>query len=867
MKGRRATDGQGGFALWFVLVALVVTGSYAYFRSANAMFRRGQQETALAATMLRAKEALLARAIIDDNRPGSLPCPDLISNLGASNVPGDGRADLFAGNHCPSYVGWFPWQTLDLPELLDDSGSRLWYALAPELRDDDSAQPINSDTALTLQVDGQSDIAAIIIAPGAPFAGQKRPSNRPVDYLEGGNGQSSQYFSGPPSSGFNDRLLVITRQEVMAAVGKRLAGEIRSCLEQHALSSANDAHRYPWPAPLAAENFHGKAGSHFGRLPQSQPSSGPSATLAASLGRLDEAKTQLAQNQDLEQQLATIKALNEAAIQARNLFDSIFLSANQLKQATSTAQNQLQAFSTSVSEAIANGRISRTEGSEIRTQGDNSKASLAQLPELLGELGIDVFPWQLARLSADLATAETPDKLVDRSLALQRLLLATSTPRTDLAQPLADSRHLASNAYLAALAAAAQADDITRLDAAKSAATLLLSAAETLRGAVAASRVNTLSSEIENSIFLLQNLDSALQDTGQGETLAALSTGLKAASTMVASISSGVSPVLNSQANAAGALTTASTSAAAALPNYARIEADTGRAIAEMRTLQNAIAANEASDNNLTRTSLSADLAALATAQMNFAQADTASPRPKQSDIVPYVVALGGAADNINLWLDAIAANAENLAPLARAYPLDAGKSPADATVLEDSAAFAANQLTSGIVGSNGALELLAATIAQPDANHQARLVKALAETGEQLGTLIDRARRVNNDLSGIQASAQPMIWNSSRCDFLRPGQHSWWNDNQWAPLLFYQIGNPLHAAPARLKVDQRGAYRLVTLAAGPAIEGQNRRIAKVANFLEGTNADPSRDGDASTPIDAFSALPPGHNFNDRLAY
>jgi hypothetical protein len=40
-----------------------------------------------------------------------------------------------------------------------------------------------------------------------------------------------------------------------------------------------------------------------------------------------------------------------------------------------------------------------------------------------------------------------------------------------------------------------------------------------------------------------------------------------------------------------------------------------------------------------------------------------------------------------------------------------------------------------------------------------------------------------------------------------------------------------------------------------------------VANFLEGINADHSRDGDASTPIDVFSAAPPGHTFNDRLAY
>ena len=126
---------------------------------------RIQQEAKLAATLARAKEALIARAVTDANRPGSLPCPDLITNDGGlSNFPGDGKADMFTLTQCPSYVGWLPWVTLDLPELSDDTGTRLWYALSPELRDDDSAQPINSDRALAQQLDGAADIAAVIIA-------------------------------------------------------------------------------------------------------------------------------------------------------------------------------------------------------------------------------------------------------------------------------------------------------------------------------------------------------------------------------------------------------------------------------------------------------------------------------------------------------------------------------------------------------------------------------------------------------------------------------------------------------------------------------------------------------------------------------
>ena len=143
----RAGKRQSGIALVLLLIVLIMAGAFAFYRSAGIGTGHAEQDAKLAATLARAKEALIARAVTDANRPGSLPCPDLITNSGGlSNVPGDGKADMFTLTQCPSYVGWLPWVTLDLPELTDDTGTRLWYALSPELRDDDSAQPINSDT-------------------------------------------------------------------------------------------------------------------------------------------------------------------------------------------------------------------------------------------------------------------------------------------------------------------------------------------------------------------------------------------------------------------------------------------------------------------------------------------------------------------------------------------------------------------------------------------------------------------------------------------------------------------------------------------------------------------------------------------------
>ena len=70
---------QSGIALVALLVLLIMAGAYAFYRNANVGTGRIQQDAKLAATLARAKEALIARAVTDANRPGSLPCPDPVS--------------------------------------------------------------------------------------------------------------------------------------------------------------------------------------------------------------------------------------------------------------------------------------------------------------------------------------------------------------------------------------------------------------------------------------------------------------------------------------------------------------------------------------------------------------------------------------------------------------------------------------------------------------------------------------------------------------------------------------------------------------------------------------------------------------------
>lgn len=196
----------------------------------------------------RAKRALIARAATDGNRPGSLPCPDRVTNIPGSNVPGDGIADMLSGNDCPAYIGRLPWRTLGLEKLVDGQGELLWYALSRSLRDDNSAEPINTDTALSLSLDGRSGLAALVFAPGTPTANQTgRPSHNLADYLDGGNADGDALFvSGPQGPNLNDRILAISRDELFRPVQSRIAGEIGKALAEYYSTHRYFPYANPW---------------------------------------------------------------------------------------------------------------------------------------------------------------------------------------------------------------------------------------------------------------------------------------------------------------------------------------------------------------------------------------------------------------------------------------------------------------------------------------------------------------------------------------------------------------------------------------------------------------------------------------------
>ncbi|WP_263770162.1 hypothetical protein [Propionivibrio soli] len=223
-SGGIARRQQGAALLVIMLVVFLAATSWVLSR-ANAVALRTEKEARTTAALALAKEALLGRAAADKNRPGSLPCPDI------SPGEGTGIAPLFFIAECPDerYIGRLPWHSLDIPNAIDGDGNRLWYVLSRNLRDNASAQPINVTTPLTLALDGQGNIAAIIFSAGSPLVAQtERPNNVVSNYLDGGNADADMaYVSGPPSNTFNDSAIAITRDELFRAVVMRVLAEIR----------------------------------------------------------------------------------------------------------------------------------------------------------------------------------------------------------------------------------------------------------------------------------------------------------------------------------------------------------------------------------------------------------------------------------------------------------------------------------------------------------------------------------------------------------------------------------------------------------------------------------------------------------------
>jgi hypothetical protein len=216
---------RGAALLLFMLLGVIAATSLLLHRLSSRTTASGNQATMQ--TLALAKEALIGWSASHSTTPGMLPCPEDTAFIGSSS---EGQAQIGCSNVLPS-VGRLPWRTLKLPQLRDDAGETLWYALSPGFR----AAPINGNSLGQLTVDGAPNSAvAIVFSPGAPLPSQSRPlptSALPpnvAQYLDGINNTGMGSFSTTGATGlFNDRLLTITRENLFSAANRRILSTLR----------------------------------------------------------------------------------------------------------------------------------------------------------------------------------------------------------------------------------------------------------------------------------------------------------------------------------------------------------------------------------------------------------------------------------------------------------------------------------------------------------------------------------------------------------------------------------------------------------------------------------------------------------------
>ncbi|MDR3352548.1 MAG: hypothetical protein LBO00_06025 [Zoogloeaceae bacterium] len=265
----RILPDQRGAAL-LALFALLLLGGLFWFAHLAAGFNRAAVRDLLGDHALaEAKEALLGYAAaypeirLAGGRsayvPGHLPCPDTGSSIDDKEKnPEDLNASGLQGTEAPTCgpkgvtaIGHFPWRSLGIPPPRDGYGECLWYAVSGSHKAHPKADLLNPDIPGQFEVqDGAGHIlagkaalerpVAILFAPGPPLAGQDRAANRQecrgnydarqfLEALDGidnatpnpGPEGITQVIAASADERFNDRLLWITRAELLARLEKR----------------------------------------------------------------------------------------------------------------------------------------------------------------------------------------------------------------------------------------------------------------------------------------------------------------------------------------------------------------------------------------------------------------------------------------------------------------------------------------------------------------------------------------------------------------------------------------------------------------------------------------------------------------------
>lgn len=232
--------------LFFLVLFLAGAGAIIAVFDGNTPKIRNNTDTMLA--LRQAKESLISYAVfyadnysVSGDAPGYLPCPDTNGD-GFENTPCNAANPL--GRLPASIVLPAPLNsTIPLSNYNNDIDEQIWYSVADNFKRDPSAAVLNTSAVTTMTLDGQGGIAAVLIAPGPITGGQTRPSNNSNRYLEDSNTSSPSFVTRDPidPDNFNDRVVVITVDEIFTPIVRILATAVKTALDAYHVANA----RYP----------------------------------------------------------------------------------------------------------------------------------------------------------------------------------------------------------------------------------------------------------------------------------------------------------------------------------------------------------------------------------------------------------------------------------------------------------------------------------------------------------------------------------------------------------------------------------------------------------------------------------------------
>ena len=267
MNPKNLPRNQSGAVLLAFILVLITGTSYLLVNRLN-NYSSNTRDTETQVALLEAKEALLSYAMnypelraTTEKGPGFLPCPD--NHILTDPLFGNPSSNCAVSTG--TTLGRLPYKILGLGDLRESGGELLWYAVSNNFKNTLSNNTvINSEIPGLLNVDAVSDIVAVIIAPGTPVSDQNgRPSINKIDYLEDVNADSdASTFTTSGAGEFNDRLVTITREELMAVVEQRVVNELRAVLADY----YSNYGAYPWMTAFADPKADGRrlTGTHNG---------------------------------------------------------------------------------------------------------------------------------------------------------------------------------------------------------------------------------------------------------------------------------------------------------------------------------------------------------------------------------------------------------------------------------------------------------------------------------------------------------------------------------------------------------------------------------------------------------------------------